>query len=292
MSLEFVPLPSGVGVEIVGLDLRAAQSDNVVAQVLDAFWEHHLVLVRGPEVGIDDQVRFASWFGEIIPPDPAFQRAGYAAVETYMSNVIGEFRITEPYALHRDNTHSPTPCGSMCLHALQVSDHGGETIFVDAHDAFERLPPEVQSRLRGLPTIHIGPATKGDPSFDPDQLLKGFRTTGGTPQTRSSQTWPAVLRHPITNVEVLYVDPATSYEFVGLATDDEECLRREVLSVFEARMREYRHVWSVGDTIVWDNFSLLHGRTAFPAHEKRTLRKLIMGAPVAATASAPAASHT
>jgi alpha-ketoglutarate-dependent taurine dioxygenase len=199
-----------------------------------------------------------------------------------MSNVRGDFRITESYAPHRDNVHSPTPCGSMCLHALEVSHHGGETIFVDAEAALDRLASSTRSRLRELTTIQIGPATRSDPTFDPSQLGKGFRATGGTPENRPAQVWPAVIRHPVTNAEVLYVDPATLYGFEGLDAEEDEQLRREVLAVFDEPARLYRHAWSVGDTVVWDNFSLLHARSAFPPDERRTLRKLIMGAPLGA----------
>jgi taurine dioxygenase len=284
MPVRFDPLPGGVGVEVIGLDLGDPASEASRPDVLDAFYAHHLVLVRGPELPLEDQIRFAIWFGDIAAPDPKFQRPGYAAVETYMSNVRGDFRLSDEYALHRDDVHSPSPCAAMCLHALEVTEHGGETIFVDTEAALERLEPATRARLRDLSAILIGPATRDDPTFDADQLGKGFRATGGTPETRQAQSWPAILHHPVTDAEVLYVDPATLYGFDGLDPADEEALRHEVLAVFDEPPAAYRHTWSVGDTIVWDNVSLLHARTAFPPEERRELRKLIMHAPVVATA--------
>lgn len=163
-AVEFLPLPGGVGVEVLHLDLRQPQSASVVADVVDAFYEHQLLLVRGPELAVDDQVRFAEWFGAIRTPDGTYQADGYQAVETYMSNTRGDYRITEPYALHRDDVHTAAPCRAMCLHAQEVSEHGGETVFADAASALETLAPTTRARLDGLTAVHIGPAVRSDPT--------------------------------------------------------------------------------------------------------------------------------
>src|SRR5262245_16718914 len=168
MSIRLEPLAPVVGVEVLGLDLRADQPANVRDEILDAFWQHHLVLVRGPELDLDDQIRFACWFGEIIPPESAYQEERYQAVESYMSNVRGAVPTSSDYTLHRDYVHLPSPCASMCLHGQEVTTTGGETIWADAEAALERLAPTTRGRIAELRSLQIAPATRSDPTFDPD----------------------------------------------------------------------------------------------------------------------------
>ena len=258
------PLAGSFGVEVCGVDLREVQSDEVIDEIRAAYWEHHLLVFRGKDISVEDQVRFAEWFGPVIAPIAEFQDPKYAEVETYMSNVRGTFPSSGEYLMHRDNMHSDHPCASMCLVGIEVSDHGGETILTNSELALARLPHDVRERLVGLRAIHIGPATKDDPTFSPDQLGLGFRATGGTPETRPHQAWPAVTKHPVTGVAGICMDPAMFYVFEGVGVEESDELAAEVWAVLGAPEISYRHSWSVGDTILWDNVSLLHAAHRVP----------------------------
>ena len=62
-SLAVKPLSPALGAEIVGLDLRQELGAETVADILDA-WHQHLVLVfRDQQLSEDEQIRSARHFG-------------------------------------------------------------------------------------------------------------------------------------------------------------------------------------------------------------------------------------
>src|SRR5580693_6312231 len=65
IDIEVTPLSPACGAEISGVDLSKPLSEHEVAAIKDA-WGKHLVLVfRGQKVSQDDQLRFASYFGDL-----------------------------------------------------------------------------------------------------------------------------------------------------------------------------------------------------------------------------------
>src|ERR1700722_11484985 len=64
-KMKVTPLSPACGAEISGVDLSKPLSEHEVRAIKDA-WGQHLVLVfRGQQVSQDDQLRFASYFGDL-----------------------------------------------------------------------------------------------------------------------------------------------------------------------------------------------------------------------------------
>src|SRR3954454_10560751 len=65
MDIQVTPSSSACGAEIKGIDVTRPLSAAEVQAIKDA-WGKHLVLVfRGQKISQDDQLRFASYFGEL-----------------------------------------------------------------------------------------------------------------------------------------------------------------------------------------------------------------------------------
>ena len=65
MDIQVTPLSPACGAEIKGVDLTRPLSKEEVQTIQDA-WDKYLVLVfRGQSVSQDDQLRFASYFGDL-----------------------------------------------------------------------------------------------------------------------------------------------------------------------------------------------------------------------------------
>src|SRR5260370_38489651 len=65
IDIQVTPLSPACGAEISGVDLTKPLAAQTVQAIKDA-WAKHLVLVfRGQQGSQDDQLRFASYFGEL-----------------------------------------------------------------------------------------------------------------------------------------------------------------------------------------------------------------------------------
>src|SRR5262245_8956630 len=79
LDIEVVPLSSACGAEIKGVDLTKPLSRETVEAIREA-WNKHLVLVfRGQTITQDQQLTFASYFGDLgtrkKAPEPLRARA-------------------------------------------------------------------------------------------------------------------------------------------------------------------------------------------------------------------------
>ena len=73
MSLVIKPLSPALGAEIVGVDLRKELPKQTVADIVDAWHQHLIVVFRNQSLSEDDQIGFAKHFGALAA---AYSAAG------------------------------------------------------------------------------------------------------------------------------------------------------------------------------------------------------------------------
>ena len=80
--------------------------------------------------------------------------------------------------------------------------------------------------------------------------------------------------HPETGRKLLYLDYATEVEVVGLGPAEGEELIAGLREHLNQAKYYYRHQWSVGDIVLWDNLATLHNRPAFDPNQRRVLKRI------------------
>jgi taurine dioxygenase len=77
-------------------------------------------------------------------------------------------------------------------------------------------------------------------------------------------------RHPETGETVLYVSGhAAGIE--GMAPEEGRALLEELVAFCTREGRVYRHHWSPGDLVLWDNRSMLHRAQGFDEKHRRVM---------------------
>ena len=254
MGVELRPFAAPFGVEVVGLDVRAGTSDTDRERVVDAFFARHLVLVRDQQqVSIDEQLTFASWFGTIRTPSREIHPhlLDTDLRYTYLSNTRedGTGGANAELTPHQDYSFAD-PVGAICLYAIEVSTTGGETGFIDAAEAYTQLPAALRERIGDISAVHVERFARGP---KPNRVRH-----------------PVVLRHPVTGIPILFVNPLFT-ESIPEAGDDS--LLAELQASFAAPAIQYWHRWRPGDLLIWDNLVLQHARHEFPTTDRRTIRR-------------------
>lgn len=116
---------------------------------------------------------------------------------------------TSSVAWHSDVSYEQQPPGTTFLYILNKPDTGGDTLFVDAVQAYKRLSPLFQERLHGLRATHSGV----------EQVNAAAARNSIKRREPVINDHPIVRTHPATGEKALYVNPqcklSTSQSFLS-----------------------------------------------------------------------------
>ncbi len=171
---------------------------------------------------------------------------------------------------HSDNSYVETPPAGSMLHALEIPPgDGGATAFSNQYLAYEALPEALAERLQGLYQRH-------DSSRNSAGVLRPAARLPATPEEVEGPVHPLLRRHPVTGRTALYLGRRRlwpSNYVLGLAEAESRALLDELWRhAGEARFA-WSHQWRAGETLIWDNRSVMHHRTASDASQRRVLHR-------------------
>jgi taurine dioxygenase len=287
MDIQVTPLSPACGAEIKGVDLTRPLSKEEVQTIQDA-WDKYLVLVfRGQSVSQDDQLRFASYFGDLglRKKAPAKLRSRTEGTlqdsnkdsdkVLLVSNIkvdgkpIGAFGEGE-FWFHIDSGYAPRPYKYTFLYALELPSTGGNTMFSNMYKAYEAVPAALKEKLKGKKALHIheyNRSKQAGSSGDISDIPHHFH--------------PLFTTHPDTGRKTLFVDRLMTTRIEGMDAAESDAILDQLYEIGERRDFIFEHVWKLGDFLMWDNRCTIHARTDFPKNERRLLRRCtVEGEPV------------
>ncbi len=275
IDITVTPLSPACGAEIGSVDLTRPLSSATVDAIKDA-WGKHLVLVfRGQSITQEQQLRFASYFGELgnRKKAPEKLRARAEGVEQTHEKVllvtnikiegepIGAFGDGE-FWFHIDSGYAARPYKYTFLHALELPSSGGNTLFSNMYKACEAVPPALKEKLKGRRALHIH-------EYNRAKQASHVGNISSVPHH-----WhPVFITHPDTGRKSLFVDRLMTARIEGMSEDDSAAILNQLYDIGEQREFIYEHVWHENDFLMWDNRCTIHARTDFPKDERRLLRR-------------------
>ena len=263
-GLHFRVLNPAVGAEVIGLDVTQPIGAEDAAALRDAFRRHHLLLVRGQSPTTAQQTAFADVFGRVTLREKNVIRNAEDQAQ-HVSNVRDDGLFGKgDLDFHLDQLFQPMPLSALILTALELPSKGGDTIFVNAMAAVEKMPAELRARIAGLRCLN---AYTFAGALAKDWNVHDAATAGQV------QEHPMLWRDPESGRHALWVNKLTTLGVVGMPEEEGRALIAEVRRYLYDDSISYRHQWRLGDMLLWDNLRLQHARTPFDAAEPRTLRR-------------------
>jgi taurine dioxygenase len=268
MSLQFIPLSDALGAEVHGLDVAAitpAQADALH----QAWLKYHVLVVPGAVMSEEQLIEFAACFG---PIEMARRTSPLATRPEIM--VISNIREGgEPLgalpdgelSFHFDRIHQKVPNKAGVLHALEIPDTGGETLFSNMCLAYETLPVLVRERLAGLTALN---------TYEYGQTHAERKQLAGDAPTA---VHPVVRTLPESGKKALYVCRLMSDRIHGLPEAESRELLDTLCNHAEDPRSIYEHRWRVGDTLIWDNRCTMHARRDFDGTQRRLMKRVTVG---------------
>jgi len=213
-----------LGASIEGVDLAQPISDSDFKQILRALGERGVLCFPKQQLETAEFARFGRMFGELeINVANQFHEPGFPEVMV-LSNMT---RNGKPIGLgdagqgwHTDMSYSKEIALANVLYAIKVPARDGrplgDTQFRNMHAAYEDLPDEMKSRLKGRTATHDFAKF-----WDMMRARPGSQRAALTAEQRAKKppvSQPLFRTHPITGRTVLYCNP-------GYATPSTACPR-------------------------------------------------------------------
>lgn len=251
-----------IGVEVSGLAVGDVDGD-AVGRLVGLLAEHGVVVLPGQHVDDTGFLEFLTRFGALT------FSTGETPVEGFPDlNVISNVGRTTPprSSFHVDTSYVRNPPAYTALRAVQIPARGGQTLFTNQYRAYETLPADLRDRLEGR-TIH--------------HVVTGLDLGDGDEKAADH---PVFRRHPVSGRTALYL--STPQRCVAISGMDDDEARDTIARLLEHSTREdntYRHQWSPGDVVMWDNGCVLHRADHDGVVGDRVMhRGMVAGYPVAA----------
>jgi alpha-ketoglutarate-dependent 2,4-dichlorophenoxyacetate dioxygenase len=278
--MDLYPLHPLFAAELVGADLSADPSPELIETVEAAMARYGVLVIRDARISDEQHKRFSRAFGPLEVPsrvpggersqgkrvfDPALFYAGNldkdGEIIAYGSE--GSKLAQGAERFHTDSSfHTmPTKWSLLLGHETPPPEAGGDTCFVDARAAYDDLPDATKARIEHLVGHH--------------DFWEGRRRAGLkgeiTPEMRRIIPFPPV-DHPLVRTvngrKALYVG-GHCIGVVGMDPDEGAALVEDLYAHATQDKYVFRHHWRRHDLVIWDNRCTMHAATPLLSNDYR-----------------------
>jgi len=179
-------------------------------------------------------------------------------------------RIIPGETFHTDHSNHPRPPKATTLFAVDLPSRGGDTQYVNTHDAYDDLPESTKQKIDGLKAVHAYLS-----KYSPRPL--GHLSEESRRNLPPPGVHPLVRTHPDNGRKALFLNPVRMESIVGMEDTDALKLIEELMQHATQKKYEYRHQWRYGDWVMWDNRSVMHqANPDYDMSQRRFLYRLML----------------
>jgi alpha-ketoglutarate-dependent taurine dioxygenase len=260
-------LTANIGAEVSGVSADQLLGDEAVAaEVLEALERHGVLALRGLDLDPASQVAFCERLGPGDYSGDNHTVPGIYRVTRDKSKSSTAEHLKGTFVWHIDGCtplNGEAPQRATLLTSLTVDQSGGETEFASAYAAYEALSEEEKERFSSLKVLHSLEASQRKvwPDPTPEQVERW--------RARPTSVHPLVWTHRSGRKSLVL--GVSADHVVGMDPAESRALLEGLLDRATAPEQIYRHSWSVGETVIWDNTGVMHRATPYPEDSPREL---------------------
>jgi alpha-ketoglutarate-dependent taurine dioxygenase len=219
-----------------------------------------------PQAHLNDeqQLAFSRTLGEIKPQG---RKGIFTVAMDAAANPNPEVAEYQRGAVfwHFDTATDRIPTRASILGARVLTSTGGDTEFANTYAAYEDLAPEEKAHLETLRVVHSTEAAQ--------RLVNPWPSYAKLRQWQSipTATHPLVWTHRSGRKSLVL--GATASHVVDKELDEGRALLCRLCEWATQPKYVYRHKWSLGDLVMWDNTGTLHRVTPYPENSGRRMHR-------------------
>ena len=274
-DLAVQQLGGRIGARIHGVRLSGDLDDATVQLVRAAILKHRVVFFRGQD-HLDDaaHVAFAERLGTLTTAHPTVN-TGSERIYTLTAN-----KGMAANSWHTDVTFVDRIPAFSVLRGVTIPPYGGNTVWANTVDAYDRLPEALKALVENLWAVHTNAYDYADrdESEDHDDAVavarrEEFRST--TYETAH----PVVRVHPETGERALLLGHFVK-QLVGFNQLESSTLFNLLQNRVTRLENTIRWTWQQGDVAIWDNRATQHYAVADFGEQPREVRRVTVAGDV------------
>ena len=265
-SLTVHSLGTRIGAEVLDLDPSSIHLPVTLAAIEAALVEHEALVLHVPDLKPEQHLAIARHFGE--PEVHTFYPNlgnGFEQI-TVIDSKLGD----RADMWHHDESFLPSPPIVTMTHAQILPPVGGDTCWISMTTAYDALSERMKQYLNGLSAWHDmnGPMT----AALRQNVVTHERYLDVINMNRR-HLHPLVIKHPVSGRKALYLSPTYTTHIDGLPLPESDAVLAYLHGHCQQIQFGFRHRWTVGDMVIWDNRSVLHNAILdYQPHQRRMQR--------------------
>lgn len=257
MELQVVPQDASCGAVVTGVDLARELSAEQVAEIRQHWLKHQVLAFTGQNMEVEDIERFALTVGP-FGIDPFFEAIeGHPHVAQVRRDASEKTPIFAE-TWHSDWSFLPQPPAATVLYGNVIPPVGGDTLFADQYAAWETLSDELKVLLADKQGIHsAGRAYSRNGAYGEKDKGRSMKIRYSD-DAMAQQLHPIARVHPETGRTALFVSPGYTIGIEGMDEAEATPILHELFKHQANPNVVYRHRWSQGTLLMWDNRCVNH----------------------------------
>ena len=242
-------------------DKHTLLSGAISAEIRSLLEERGVVVFRAINLSDEEQIAFTKTLGPISAANK--DKVSKITIDPLESPSADYIRGA--FFWHIDGSMLDIPIGLAILTGRRLSSTGGQTEFANTYAAYEDLPQSDKTAIDRLRVVHLMEASQR--YVTPEPTYAQFKDWQRFPP----RTLPLVWTHRSGRKSLVLGSTASHVEGMDL---------REGTALL-TRLREwatqpqfvYRHQWTVGDMVIWDNSGTMHRALPYPLASGRMMHR-------------------
>jgi taurine dioxygenase len=253
-TIRVKPLSPMIGAEIDGVDLSKPLSNAQFDDIHTAFLKHHVIFFRDQQLTPEQHIAFGKKFGTLNIHPYVKGMADHPEILEIIKEPSD--RINFGGGWHSDMSFLEVPALGSILHALEVPDVGGDTLFASQYAAWDVLSEGLKATLLQLTAIHSAAEEYGAGGHS--SAKRASMDSEVTGDDVPEYEHPVVRTHPETGRKGLYINPAFTLRFKGWTKKESQPLLTYLFEVSKREAFTCRFRWQPGSLAFWDNRCVWH----------------------------------
>jgi alpha-ketoglutarate-dependent taurine dioxygenase len=260
MAFEALALKDGIGSEI-RTTIESLLTPEVAAEVRRILVERGVLVFRGLHLSDNQQLALAQLMGSLRDEG---DKGIFKITLDKNANAHADY-LKGSFLWHIDGTHDDVPVFASLLTGRTLSAVGGQTEFANSYLAYDELPQKTKDRIDGIKVVHSVEVSMRRAGIEPtEENLAYWRS-------RPSKTHNLVWTHKSGHKSLVIGCHASHIE--GWDKAEGQTMLEDLLAWTTQPKFVYRHEWTPGDLLIWDNTGVLHRVEPYPMDSGRMMHR-------------------